>query len=326
MNLSSCYGPGLGDLVKLVGEVDVLDKESVAKFAADQWQRVATTLGFGEAIGPGLRASLVSKGQLGSVSGVAVRAVSEHVRTLEPESSPASFAKLRFDALNEAAGSQPGWTFEIDLTTVANAGCVDGIRSFLPVNRETYFQPARSDELTPRDCYWPTTCPMFLGTWPWVYGHNLAVEPSTLRWKRTADHDPVALAARLHGVAWSLAGNAAIDARTVYDQFNHFRTATAPLIEALPQEPQAPGSLYRSQSGLLRVYMHEVGDEVLNGILGAVSVRAYNHCLHSFAAFFRMRAAMMNNHKNLPNAIQTILDHNPDPCVESLRKPENLSL
>lgn len=320
MNLSSCYGPGLGDLIKLVGEVDVTSKSSINQFAADQWRRVAATLGFSDIIEPGLRGSLASNGQLGSIMGVATLALRQHIKH-NKEQAPASFAQARYATLHDASSGQRGWVLAIDLSNVPNGGCIDGVRAFPAVNRETYFHPTRNQALTPRDCFWPTVYPVCVGTWPWIYGHALGDTPVALSWTRSADTDPVILCAQLFAASWTLAGNAAIDARTVYTHYSHFLKSTAPLIEALPSEPTKPRALYRSELGLVRVYMGEPTTETLNGVLGPVSVKAYNHILTSFAAFFRVRSEIMQHHKQLPASVQSILDQNPDPCIQNLRKP-----
>ncbi|MGB1013928.1 MAG: hypothetical protein ACPG4T_07335 [Nannocystaceae bacterium] len=321
MNLSSCYGPGLGDLVDIVGNVDVTSKTSVNTFAAEQWRRLGSALGFGDLIEPGLRGSLASNGQLGSVVGVAIRAVREHLRDVKQENAPASFAQARYATLHDASSSQRGWGLALDLSKVPNGGCIDGVRAFPAVNRETYFHPQRNPSLTPRDCYWPTIYPVFVGTWPWVYGHALTDQPASLAWSRSADTDPVALCAQLYAASWTLAGNASIDARLVYAHYEQFKKSTAPLTEALPKEPTKPRAVYRGDQGLLRVYMAEPSTEHLNGTLGPISVKAYNHILSSFAAFFRVRSEIMSHHKNLPASVQSILDQNPDPCIVNLRKP-----
>jgi len=324
-NLSGCYGPGLGDLVELVGEVDVTSKTSINEFAADQWRRLGDTLGFANILEPGLQGALKSHGQLGSVNGVGVAAVKKYLQKQKQKTEePAAFSLARYEALHEASSSQRGWMLAIDLSTVQDAGCIDGVRAFPAVNRETYFHPERSDSLTPRDCLWATVYPVFVGTWPWMYGQALADQPSSLSWTRSADTDPVALCARVYCASWTLAGNATIDARVVYAHYQQFRKATAPLVEKLPKEPTKPLALYRGENGLLREYMRQnpsTSTRHLNGKLGAISVVAYNHILYSFAAFFRVRSELMTHHKQLPKSVQTILDQNPDPCIQALRKP-----
>ncbi len=324
MNIS-CYGPGLGDLIELSPTVDVTDKTSVNEYAADQWRRIGRSFGFLDSLEPGLKGSLLSGGQLGSILGVGIKALTNHLKLVPSENMFSSAANLRYAALSDAANTGGGWALNLDLDTLPNGGCIDDVRVIPAVNRETYFHPERSPDLTPRDCTWSTTYPVFVGTWPWVYGHSLHQSPATLRWRRISDADPIALCARLHAASWSLAGNASIDARIVYRQLEHFRKSTTALIENVPKEPGNPGSLYRSESGLLRVYMGEPTHEYLNGPLGAVSVVAYNHVLHSVAAFFRMRSEIMKHHKQLPNSVQSILDQNPDPCIVDLRKPPSLS-
>ncbi len=321
MNLSSCYGPGLGDLITIVGEVDVTAKKSINEFAADQWRRLGTALGFSDVLEPGLRGSLASNGQLGSILSVAILALRQHVRNKTKETAPQSFAQARHATLHDASSAQRGWILAIDLSKVPNGGCIEGVRAFPAVNRETYFHPQRNQSLTPRDCFWPTLYPVSLGTWPWIYGHALTDRPPALTWTRSADTDPLALCAQLYAASWTLAGNATIDARVVYAHYQHFLKSTAPLIEALPKEPTKPRALYRGENGLLRVYMGEPTTEHLNGVLGPVSVKAYNHILSSFAAFFRVRSEIMKHHKQLPANVQSILDQNPDPCIQKLRKP-----
>ncbi len=322
MNLSNCYGPGLGDLVQLVGDVDVLSKQSINGFAADQWRRIGKVLDFSAELEPGLRGSLISGGQLGSIIGVGSAALAKHLHKRQgKEQAPPAFAQARYEVIHKASSDQRGWVLNIDLDQIQNGGCIGGVRVIPAVNRATYFHPERNDSLTPRDCFWPTTYPVYIGTWPWVYGHALMDVPPSLSWRRTADTDPVILCAQLYAAAWTLAGNAAIDAQSVYAHYQYFLKATSPLIERLPKEATSPRSLYRSDSGLIRVYMGEPTTEHLYGPLGPLSVVAYNHILMSFAAFFRVRSEIMAHHKNLPANVKSILDQNPDPCVQELRKP-----
>ncbi|MGB1015586.1 MAG: hypothetical protein ACPG4T_15730 [Nannocystaceae bacterium] len=318
MNIS-CYGDGLETLVALAPEVDVAN---VAEFQAAQWRRIAALLGIAAEMEAGLRASLLSGGQLGSVTNVAIAAITKHLRIQAKEKAPVGLAVARHTAISDVAAKTGGWSFDIDLADLSDAGCVAGIRAFPAVNRATYFHPERSAELTPRDCKWVTNYPIFVGTWPWLYGHALHSHPSTLRWRITGDADPIALCARLHASAWSLAGNAGIDARTVYKQFSRCRKSMSGLVASVAKEPSKPGSLYLSESGLIRKYMGTPTHEHLNGALGPVAVVAYNHILHSVAAFFRLRSAIMTHHKTLPTQVQTLLDQSTDPCVQNLRKPQ----
>ncbi|MGB1017085.1 MAG: hypothetical protein ACPG4T_23310 [Nannocystaceae bacterium] len=325
MNIS-CYGAGVTDLVQLTGEVDVTDKASLNTFAADQWRRLSRTFGFQKTIEPGLKASLVSDGQLGSVMAVAIKAVTHHLKSIKPETMPQSAAEVRYNALSDASNASRGWVLTIDLGSLPGKGCFGDSRLIPAVNRETYFHPRRAAELTPRDCSWETEYPVFIGTWPWVYGHGLHGNPGALRWRRVGDYDPIALCAQLYANAWTLAGNASIDGRSVATHYEWFRKSTDDLIADVPTEPTNPGSLYRSDTGLLRVYMTDrnLRKIYINGPLGPVSVAAYNHILASFAAFFRVRSEIMTHHDSLPKSVQTILDQNPDPCIVKLRNPVNM--
>lgn len=324
MNVS-CYGSGLSELVNLHPDIDVLDKKSVNEFAAHQWRRLALTLGF-DSIEAGLHGALVSGGQLGSVLGVGLKAVDQAAKKLAPETAPASAAQIRYNALSSVGASQRGWRLDVNLGSLPNGGCLDDKRIIPAVNRATYFHPEVSFDVTPRDCVWAPTYPMYVGTWPWMYGHALSHQPSALRWMRSSEFDPIQLAAQYHANSWSVAGNARVDARAVYTQLEYFRTATAAIVEMLPKEPGAPGSLYRSESGLLRVYMKSrPTDEYLYGPLGAISVVAYNHILSSIGAFFRVREEVMKHHKSLPPAVQSTLKNNPDPCIQELLNPPGLN-
>lgn len=326
MNVS-CYGAGIADLINLVGEVDVTTPASLNAFAADQWRRVGRTFGFAANLEPGLKGSLASGGQLGSIIGVALQAIKYHLKSAPAEAMPKSVATVRYNALSDASNTARGWVLNLDLGALPGQGCFGDARVVPAVNRETYFHPQRSQELTPRDCSWSTQYPVYIGTWPWVYGHGLQGNPGTLRWVRQGDHDPITLCAQLYANAWTVAGNAAIDARDVASHYEWFRKTTDELLADVPVEPGKPGSLYRSDAGLLRVYMTEpdLRHVYLNGPLGPISVAAYNHILMSFAAFFRVRSEIMAHHQELPGAAQALLDANPDPCIVKLRNPVNPS-
>lgn len=319
----SCYGAGIADLVKLAPEIDVTDKASINEFAADQWRRVARTFGFAESIEPGLQGSLKSGGQLGSVLGVAIAAIKQFLKSSHVESLPKSAAAVRYNALSDASNEARGWMLPVDLDSLPAQGCIDEIRVIPAVNRETYFHPQRSQELTPRDCAWSTVYPVYVGTWPWVYGHALHGNPGTLRWMRHGQHDPVTLCASLYANAWTLAGNAAINGKVVAEHYDWFRKSTDDLLVEVPTEPGKPGTLYRSELGLLRVYMTDpdLRTITLVGPLGRVSAAAYNHILASFAAFFRVRQEIINHLEDIPQSVRNILNENPDSCLQQQINP-----
>ncbi|MGB1016887.1 MAG: hypothetical protein ACPG4T_22295 [Nannocystaceae bacterium] len=320
MSLSHCYNIDGEDLVKLAPEVDVTSPRRVREFEASQWRRLGKTLDISSKLNPALSASLKSDGSLGSLQNISVKAIVELSRSLPDDrkrKGGKNTASSRKNAIAESAANQTGWRLDIDTTELPQYDC-----AFFDVNRETYFHPERTTTVTP-ECG-SDICSLFVGTWPWVYGHSLGDVPVTLGWEHSAEHNPVSLCARLHGSVWTLAGNAGLDARVVVDQYRRFTSTTAAMVAALATEPGKPGSLYRSETGLIRVTMGEVKSETLIGVLGAVSVKAYNHILSSFGAFFRLRGEIMRHHRKLPSNVQAQLDASTDPCIQELRSKDDL--
>ncbi len=323
----ACYGSGLHAIADIAGDVDPSSKDSLDEFQIRQWRAVADTFGFRDALEPALQAAKKSGGAFGSITNVALNAFAGHVESQTSPPTPDGYPAAQINAVRaqviEQWREQPRglWRLEAEPVDLPGRACVGDHRVFPSSGAPDYFQTPASDTPAMRTCVWSSPLVVYLGTWPWYHGSCLLEAAPGLHWRQSGNHQPIHAALRAYASAWTLAGNAAIDARDVYEQIDHFRRATEPLTASMKRESPGPGDLYRTENGLIRVYLADANNTYLNGPLGPVSIRAYNHILRSVGAFFALRRAMMRAPTKLPAKVQNILKNGADPCPKKAFGP-----
>ena len=316
----ACYGSGLHAVADLAGDVDPISKASLDDFQIRQWRSVADTFGFRDALEPALQAAKKSGGAFGSITNVAINAFAVHIESRGTPAAPhryptAQINAVRAEVIEQWRGQSRGlWRLEAEPVDLPGRACVGDFRVFPSSGAPDYFQTPERDTPAMRTCVWSSPLVVYLGTWPWYHGSSLLETAPGLHWRRSGAHQPIHQALRAYSSAWTLEGNAAIDAREVYEQFDHFRRATEPLTASLPKEHPGPGELFLASDGLLRVYLSDDDDAYLNGPLGPVAARAYNHIARSVGAFFALRRAMLRAPTKLPAKVQNLLKGGADPC------------
>ena len=320
MDVLACYGSGLHKLADTVGEVDPVAPEGIRAWKLDRWRETADAFDFREQVEPALQAAVESNEQLGSIDNVATAAWASRMAKFRYE-LPRDFPhkevnQLRASIMGEVR-TLPGsmWTVSADAVNLPGRACVGERRVFPSSNAPNYYDAGTSEEPTSRTCIWKSPVTLYLGTWPWFHGSNLSKYPPGLQWRDFGPSQPARQAIRVYSSAWTLDGNASIDAREVYAQFDHFRRQTDPLLAGLPSKPATVGALYIADGGYLRTYLTDARGRYLNGPLGPVSVAAYNHVLRSCAAFFALRRAILLKISKMPDSVKNRLKANPDPCA-----------
>jgi len=324
----ACYGPHIPALADLAGAVDVDSQDSWEAWYVAQWRAFADGVGFREVLDPAIESVLKSKGKLGCLTEVPIKALINWIDTVgavgqSPADYPAEkIALLREQAIEEwRSSTQSLWRVSVDPGSLPGKGCVGPYRVFPHLHAETYFREALSQDPTPQaGSTWSTPLVLFLGTWPWYSGAALFDLAPGLRWRSVGQARPAEQGARVMASAWTPLGNARIDARDVAAQFDRLMSSMRSILSDVKPEPTGPGSVYGAPGGLLRVYLGEVRGRYLNGPQGPVSVAAYNHCVRCFAAFFALRRAMLRG--TLSDAIREVLNKNPDPCAQHELVPE----
>jgi len=304
-------------LADLAGEVDPDSYESWEAWYLRRWREFADSIGFRETLEPVIATAKKSKGMLGLLPEVTVNSLRLFIDSSSPD-EPADYptekvALLRAETVEDLRGTATSlWRVDLDPNELPAMGCVGPYRAFPTNHAATYFRGAIAEEPTPAGC---SSSPMvaFLGTWPWYTGAGLFDRAPGMRWRSVGDVRPGEQAARAMASAWTILGNARVDARQVQAHYDRLVTTSGPLISELPQEPSGPGSLYGRPGGLIRVYLGDTEGRYLNGPLGPLSIRGYNHCIRCFSAFFSLRRAMMR--ASLTADVKKTLNANPDPCV-----------
>lgn len=186
-------------------------------------------------------------------------------------------------------------------------------RAFRADVAPSYFGPRHATR--PKGCEYPVV--LSLGTYPYVYGGVLGLEPPGLRWSAGASWRPAGIAMLIASRFWRPEWNLAQDARIVVLQFRHFQRTTAPFVQAVPttasSRSQVRARLFRD-GGRLR----STGALALTRVRaprGDLSASAYNFCLDAFAAFFSARRAYLRSLHALPSAAARALATNPDTCM-----------
>lgn len=143
-----------------------------------------------------------------------------------------------------------------------------------------------------------------LGTFPYVYGRNLGLEPPALFWASEGKFRPAVEAMRIASSMWSQAGNLAQDARIVVAHYQRFRKNAGQVLDR-----KAPGSR-DSKTGLMRR-----GLRPITSVRGVLSAKGHNLTLRAFAAFFAARRAYLSAPESLSPEARKALRNNPDPIL-----------
>lgn len=318
-----CYGDEIVMLADLAGRFDAADKDSTEGWWLDQWSRVARRLGWSQSLDAKVSLAKQTGGGFIGVRNAPLAAFREWHKDRPPVMvgpwDSTTLSRVRHECVQTIRNTPNVWMAETPAYALPFRACANKQRAFAATESPSYFR--RGEGVTPRgpDCEWEGAVRISFGTWPYVTG-RLGRVADGLTWLSSDEWTPAVLAMQTCSELWEPAGNANQDARLVVQHWAEFRSATAALIDAMPEEPRRAGDPYRLG---YRVAVH-LGSEdatVLVGPRGPLSVGAYNYVVERFAAFFACRRSILESFTALPANVQQLLRSNPDPCLEPFLAP-----
>lgn len=338
VDVLDCYGDDIRALADTVGGFDAASPADSARWYRAQWARVSRTLHWNQAL-PAL------EGDIDSAETAALGAFERWLRRRQAERGEINDARaqVRYRVLDaiEGAFQKTGnaWRTNIPSRLLPGGACYGDNAAPLSPDREmmrafgvrstpkrshrafradvapSYFGPRHSTR--PNGCEYPVV--LSLGTYPYVYGGVLGLEPPGLRWSAGPAWRPAHAAMRIASRFWRPEWNLAQDARIVILQFRHFRRTTAPFLQSVPT---APAGRSRVRARVFRDggRLRSTGALSLTRVRaprGDLSASAYNYCLDGFAAFFAARRAFLRSLHALSPAAARAVATNPDTCMRN---------
>lgn len=327
MSVLDLYDPMLDGLADLVTDFDAKSVNSVDDWIRKQWTRYANSLGFRDGLDRllvGKRRSRVLMNETGLRAFYGFLAKTQR-GAVNPEQ-----ARVRHKSLVALRRMTPAnlWLTDVDSRRLPESACFESgeevprptntLTSFLQVRPAVQPRARAFDAVVsasyygPRDsrkvegCAYPVK--LSLGTFPCIYGDNLA-DPVGLHWYSHKSHKPALEAMRICSSFWTQTGNLAQDARTVVEQYKHFRLATARVFNRkLPGARNARTGLVKPTDKRKRIAAPR----------GPIAIDTYNFVLLQFASFFAARRAYLRDLRSLsPDSIR-MAKVNPDPILRDL--------
>lgn len=318
-----CYGDEIVTLADLAGSFDPASKTSTDTWWVGEWEKVARRLGWSQTLEKAVVAAKQSQGDIVGLRSAPHNAFNQWFSAREAvfigDWDDSLVARVRHEAVLAFRNRPNTWMAVAPSWDTPYGACASGVRAFASTQRPSYFRAGEG--ATPRGpgCVWEGQVRLCFGAFPYVSG-RMGVVADGLTWTGVKNWRPAQEAMRICSEFWEPAGNARQDAREVVKHWAEFRTATASVVDGLPETPTSPGAPYRMG---LRVAVHLGSEEslVFPGPRGPLAASAYNYVVERYAAFFACRRSILENFSSLSGAVQNSLRANPDPCVEPFTTP-----
>ncbi len=327
----TCYGDDIRALADSASDFDASSVEEASRWYRMQWTRVSKALHWSRAL-PAL------EGDVASMETIALASFERWLlarQTAGGMTASEARAQARSQAVNAIEQAFPrsrnAWRPDIPSRLLPGGACYDdggplsaeqqlvramggrpregSRRAFRADVAPSYFGPRHTTR--PKGCEYPVV--LSLGTYPYVYGGVLGLEPPGLRWSAGPSWRAMRVASRF----WRPEYNLLQDARVVVLQYRHFIRTTEPFVQTVPasasSRSQVRAQLFRD-GGRLR----STGALSLTRVRaprGDLSASAYNYCLDAFAAFFAARRSFLRSVTALSPVAARALATNPDTCM-----------
>ncbi len=326
------YDNDLDKVADQAGDFDAGDFYDNERWIRKQWVRYSNVLGFRGELDRILNRKSRNKGL---INVAALRAFKNwHLQQSAPHRDP-ELARVRHEALRTILRVSPSnlWSPELESEGLPDTAC------YTPHDVAAEGRPAAtansqlarmlgmrvtSAEVQPRKRVFrsdvtasffhdrdprraPEGCSylvkLSLGTFPYVYGRQLA-EPPGMLWAPSGEWFPAVLGMRIASDMWSQTGNLRQDARVVARQFHRFKLYTSRVLDTHTRDARNP------QTGLLTRPIARVVDP-----LGSLTASGYTLVYKAFAAFFAARRAYLRSPRTFTPATYKAIQANPDPLL-----------